>query len=76
MNTHARSISALIIAGALGATGGGCSFGDILGVHVPGRVQESALNDASLANTIAASVVADLECAWNNYVAGAALISD
>lgn len=74
MNTHARSISALIIAGALGATG--CSFGDILGVHVPGRVQESALNDASLANTIAASVVADLECAWNNYVAGAALISD
>lgn len=53
-----------------------CSFGDILGVHVPGRVQEGALNDASLANTIAASVVADVECAWNNYIAGAALIGD
>jgi hypothetical protein len=53
-----------------------CAFNDILGVHVPGRVQESALNDPSLANTLAASVVSDVECAWNNYTAGAALIGD
>jgi hypothetical protein len=53
-----------------------CAFNDILGVHVPGRVQEGALDDPSLANTLAASVVSDLECAWNNYVAGAALIGD
>jgi hypothetical protein len=49
---------------------------DILSVHVPGRVQEGALNDPNLAPTLAAGVVADLECAWNNYVAAAALNSD
>ena len=47
---------------------------DILDVHVPGRVQEEALDDPALAPTIAASVVADFECAWNNYVAAAALM--
>ena len=64
----------LAVAAVLGVAG--CAFNDILGVHVPGRVQESALDDPSLANTLAASVVSDLECAWNNYVAGAALIGD
>jgi hypothetical protein len=54
----------------------GCGFGNILDVHVPGRVQEGALDDPALAPTMAASVVSDLECAWNNYAAGAALISD
>jgi SusD/RagB-like outer membrane lipoprotein len=53
-----------------------CSFGDILSVHVPGRVPEEALNDPRLAPTLAASVVSDLECAWNNYVAAAALNGD
>lgn len=53
-----------------------CGFGNILDVHVPGRVQEGALNDPALAPTMAASVVSDLECAWNNYAAGSALISD
>jgi hypothetical protein len=74
MNARTRStISvALIIAGAL--LGAGCR--DILSVHVPGRVPADALNDPSLAPTLAASVVADLECAWDNYVAGAALIGD
>ena len=62
------------VAGFVGVTS--CAFSDILGVHVPDRVQESALDDPSLANTLAASVVSDLECAWNNYVAGAALIGD
>jgi hypothetical protein len=49
---------------------------DILDVHVPGRVQEEALDDPALATTMVASVVADFECAWNNYVAAAALIGD
>lgn len=53
-----------------------CGFGNILDVHVPGRVQEGALNDPALAPTMAASVVSDFECAWNNYAAGSALISD
>jgi hypothetical protein len=66
---------------ALAALLGGASLvtacgGDILDVHVPGRVQEEALNDPALAATMVASVVSDLECAWNNYAAGSALISD
>ena len=47
---------------------------DVLDVHVPGRVQEEALNDPALAPTLVASVIADFECAWNNYVAAAPLI--
>ena len=61
-------------AGTLGVAA--CAFNDILGVHVPGRVQADALSDPALANTLAASVVSDLECSWNNYVAGSALIGD
>lgn len=49
---------------------------DILDVDVPGRVQEEALGDPALAATLVASVVSDFECAWNNYVAAAALIGD
>src|SRR6266567_6645943 len=64
--------AALLAAGALAALG--CR--DILSVHVPGRVPADALNDPTLAPTLAASVVADVECAWDNYVAGAALIGD
>jgi hypothetical protein len=54
----------------------GCGVNGILDVHVPGRVQEGALNDPALAATLAASVVSDLECAWNNYTAASALVSD
>ena len=66
----------LLVVGALGLAMGGCGFSNILDVHVPGRVQEGALNDPALAGTMVASVVSDLECAWNNYAAGSALISD
>jgi len=69
-----RGVGAILL--ALCCTAPACDFGDILSVHVPGRVQEGALNDPRLAPTLAASVVADLECAWNNYVAAAALIGD
>jgi hypothetical protein len=73
MNASARaSWRALLVAGLLAGTG--CQ--DILSVHVPGRVPADALNDPALAATLAAGVVADVECAWNNYVAGAALIGD
>lgn len=37
---------------------------------------EEALSDPELATTLVASVIADLECAWDNYVAGAAIHSD
>jgi hypothetical protein len=75
MKTNRRTATrALLVAGSLALAG--CAFQDILGVHVPGRVQEGALNDPSLAPTLTASVVSDLECAWNNYVAGSAMIGD
>jgi len=74
MTSRARLTRALLAAAMLGIAA--CAFNDILGVHVPGRVQEGALDDPSLANTLAASAVSDLECAWNNYVAAAALIGD
>ena len=69
-----RGAAALLLAAAL--IPAACDFSDILNVHVPGRVQEGSLNDPSLAATNVASVVADLECAWNNYVAASALIAD
>ncbi len=76
MNTRAKArlmLGAVIVATAsVGVT----ACRDILSVHVPGRVPADALNDPTLAGTLAAGVVADVECAWNNYVAGAALISD
>lgn len=43
----------------------GC--GDILDVDVPGRVTESDLENASLAQILVDGVIGDLECAWNNY---------
>jgi hypothetical protein len=67
------ALGALLVAASLTT---GCGFGNILDVHVPGRVQEGALDDPALAPTMTASVVSDLECAWNNYATGSALISD
>lgn len=73
MTTYARTlINAALLAGSFLVIG--CR--DILSVHVPGRVPADALNDPTLAPTLAASVVADVECAWSNYVAGSALIAD
>ena len=73
---HRRHSRAGVLIGGILGLAGGCGFGNILDVHVPGRVQEGALNDPALAGTMVASVVSDLECAWNNYAAGSALISD
>ena len=54
----------------------GCSLDEILEVHVPGKVLEEALNSSSLANVLTTGVVAEVECSWNQYVAGAAHHSD
>ncbi|MBK6486797.1 MAG: RagB/SusD family nutrient uptake outer membrane protein [Gemmatimonadetes bacterium] len=53
-----------------------CSLDSVLDVSVPGRVREEALADPALAPTMVASVISDLECAWNNYAAAASLMSD
>ncbi|MCY4399057.1 MAG: RagB/SusD family nutrient uptake outer membrane protein [Gemmatimonadetes bacterium] len=54
----------------------GCSLDDILAVHVPGKVLEEALDNAALADVLSTGVVAEVECSWNQYVAGAAHHSD
>lgn len=54
----------------------GCSLDDILAVRVPGKVLEEDLNSASLANVLATGVIAEVECSWNQYVAGSAHHSD
>jgi len=48
----------------------------LLQVDNPGRVGTEALNDPRLAVTLTNSVIADVECSWNNYVAAASHHSD
>jgi SusD family len=61
-----------VLAALLGATA--CS--GILDVQLPGRIPSDLLNDPTTAPTLAASVVTDFECAFSNYVASTATISD
>ncbi len=64
---------ALVVAGAtvgLGACSG------ILDVEFPGRIPAGQVNDPTLAAVLARSVVSDLECAYNNYMAGSSVHSD
>jgi hypothetical protein len=52
----------------------GCS--DVLKVELPGRIPTDLLGDPTTAPTLAASVTADFECAFSNYVATTSLLSD
>ncbi|MEX2374338.1 MAG: RagB/SusD family nutrient uptake outer membrane protein [Dehalococcoidia bacterium] len=54
----------------------GCDFGSLLEVELPGQIPVASLDDPGLAETLVQSVVADFECAWDNYVAAAAIHSD
>lgn len=54
----------------------GCDFDSILEVDIPGKVIEEALDNPALAQTLLRSVVAAVECSWNQYVGGAAIHSD
>ena len=55
---------------------GACDTEELLEVDLPGRVGEDALNDPRLAGTLTNSVIANVECAWDNYVAAASHHSD
>lgn len=55
---------------------GACDTDALLEVELPGRVSEGELDNPRLASTLASSVVADVECSWDNYVAAAAHHSD
>lgn len=52
----------------------GCS--DVLEVELPGRIPSELLGDPTTAPTLAASVVADFECAFSNYVNSTSTLSD
>lgn len=67
----------LVLTLALTAGLGACIDTDkLLEVNLPGRVSEEALDDPRLAQTLVNSVIADVECSWDNYVAAAAHHSD
>jgi hypothetical protein len=49
---------------------------NLLEVELPGDVTEDALNNPALADILVNSVIADFECAYNNYNFGASAHSD
>ena len=75
MSTSKRLVrwAALVVVLAVPA---GCDLDEILSVRVPGKVLEEALDNAGLADVLATGVVAEVECSWNQYVAGASHHSD
>lgn len=68
----ARTWQVLFAAGAIALTG--CD--SLLDVDLPGQVPEEALADPGLANTLVVGVIADFECAYNNYTFGSSAHSD
>ena len=75
MSTRKRIAGAMLL-GVAFVGFSGCSLDEILDVHVPGRVQEADLDNSSLASVLAIGVIAEVECSWNQYVAGASHHSD
>lgn len=65
---------ALALAPALGLAA--CDMENLLEVDLPGQVTEGTLDDPRQAQTLTNSVIGDVECAWNNYVAAASHHSD
>ena len=53
-----------------------CDLEAILEVDIPGRVEESALENPKLASTLVTGVISDVECSWNQFTAGMAHHSD
>ena len=75
MTARNRLVGAAVFMASL-AVFSGCSLDEILEVHVPGKVLEEALSNASLADVLTTGVIAEVECSWNQYVAGASHHSD
>jgi len=64
----------LVVAALLVLPGSGCS--DVLDVELPGRIPSELLDDPTTAPTLAASVTADFECAFSNYVNTTSTLGD
>jgi starch-binding outer membrane protein, SusD/RagB family len=67
---------ALFVPAVLACLAGAAGCRDALNVELPGRIPSELLGDPTTAPTLAASVVADFECAFSNYVASTATLSD
>jgi len=72
--SNATTPASLLIAVLATFFAAGCS--DVLKVELPGRIPTDLLGDPITAPTLAASVVADFECAFSNYVASTSILSD
>jgi hypothetical protein len=68
-----RASSALVAAAALL---GAVACHNALEVELPGRIPSELLSDPTTAPTLSASVTADFECAFSNYVASTSTLSD
>jgi hypothetical protein len=55
---------------------GSAACDSLLDVDIPGRVEESALNDPALAPTLVNSALGQFECAYTNYVATVGVLTE
>lgn len=69
-----RQAGAAVLIPLVGLGLAACST--VLDVEFPGRIPAEQVDDPSLAAVLARSVIGDLECAYNNYVAANAAHSD
>jgi len=69
-----RTRTVFILAALLVIPGAACH--DVLDVELPGRIPSEDLGDPTTAPTLAASVTADFECAFSNYVATTSTLGD
>lgn len=79
-NVFHRSIAsiprAVVAPAAVAALLAVAACSDILEVELPGRIPSELLGDPTTAPTLTASVIADFECAYSNYVTSTAALSD
>jgi starch-binding outer membrane protein, SusD/RagB family len=68
-----RAARTLLIAVAAGSA---VACDNILSVETPGQVAAGDLDPPAVAALMVTSAISDFECAWNQYAAGVAVISD
>lgn len=71
-----RTRRLIATAGMMAIVLGAAGCDSLLDAELPGRIPTVLLDDASNAAVLGASVVADFECAFSQYVASASIFSD
>jgi len=66
----------LLLATLIGLSVGACDTGKLLDVDLEGRVTEQDLQDPRMAVPLMNSVIADVECSWDTWVAASSHHSD